>query len=683
MKTNSSRFIALAAFAACLAIPLSAETKGSADLPIRRVVLFSSGVGYFEHAGSVEGNAVATLPFKLEEINDALKSLIVIDPKSSSPSVTYPSEDTLLRTLQSLRVDLSGAGDIASILGSLRGAEVTVFAPEAVNGRILGVEARSVGPEGETALFLSLMTKEGIRSLAMSEISTYAFADARIAEDLNRALDLLLASSSRDGQRRDLQVNLPGSGSRPVSIGYVIASPVWKVSYRLDLSGKTPYLQGWAIVDNASDIDWNGVRLSLVTGRPVSFVQNLYNPLYLNRPVLPLSIAGIAEARTYASGFGESKAARGAMPAAPAKAKRMEAREEAYEAEAAYDYAASEPAPVALGYTDMQLNATTVVTTDASAAGDQFEFTVKTPVTLERRRSAMLPLVEAGIKAERVSVYSGARRDAHPMLCASIVNDSGMKLPAGPITVFDGGVYAGDALIEFFPQGEKRIVAFGEDISVNGMSEAKGSSEIAGATVAAGVLKISRRNTAERVYTFKNASDRARKIVIEHPITRGSELAEPATFDEKTESLYRFSLDVPAGAERTLTVRERTIVGESIVLTDQNPDVIAFYAGSAQVPEKVRAALAKGIEFKKVADEAARVLAEFQAKRAERGSEQDRVRRNLDSVGRDTQQGKEYLRRMIAIDAEMDELAGKIDEAKKRVVDTKKAYVEYLSKMTI
>jgi hypothetical protein len=127
-------------------------------------------------------------------------------------------------------------------------------------------------------------------------------------------------------------------------------------------------------------------------------------------------------------------------------------------------------------------------------------------------------------------------------------------------------------------------------------------------------------------------------------------------------------------------VRERTILGESIVLTDQNPDVIAFYAGSAQVPEKVRAALAKGIEFKKVADEAARVLAEFQAKRAERGSEQDRVRRNLDSVGRDTQQGKEYLRRMIAIDAEMDELAGKIDEAKKRVVDTKKAYVEYLSR---
>jgi hypothetical protein len=198
MKTNSSRFIALAAFAACLAIPLSAETKGSADLPIRRVVLFSSGVGYFEHAGSVEGNAVATLPFKLEEINDALKSLIVIDPKSSSPSVTYPSEDTLLRTLQSLRVDLSGAGDIASILGSLRGAEVTVFAPEAVNGRILGVEARSVGPEGETALFLSLMTKEGIRSLAMSEISTYAFADARIARP-DRALDLLLARHRATG----------------------------------------------------------------------------------------------------------------------------------------------------------------------------------------------------------------------------------------------------------------------------------------------------------------------------------------------------------------------------------------------------------------------------------------------------------------------------------------------------
>jgi len=664
-----------------------AESVQAADIPVVKVALYSSGVGYFEHTGSVSGNVTAALPFNLSAVNDVLKSLVITDPGSNSPSVMYPSSDTLAKTLKSLKIDLSNKPGMAEILDGLRGAELQVNVPALVSGRIIGVETRVVSgsnPDGTGSLpvmeaYLSLLTKDGIRVFALKEISSFGFTDKKISEDLSRALDLLL--SSRDAETRVLEVNLPGKGPRTVSLGYVIPAPVWKASYRLDLASEKPFLQGWAIVDNAGDMDWKNVELSLVTGRPISFIQNLYPPLNLARPVVPLSIAGIAEAQTYESGYGLAA---------------MNDSEESPSEAAAAEYSMDEYAPApSRSKSSMPLQkvkketlvAGNVETTTARSAGEQFEFTVRKPVTLPRQQSAMIPLVEASVKVVKASVFSGDKAQGggsiHPMLCAELTNTTGMKLPAGPITVFDDGAYAGDSLVEFFPENDKRFIAYGEDLSVTGTLSASNAQETTSVSVSRGVMTINRKYTETREYSLRNASAKERRIIIEHPFVYGASLVHPAKYDERTDRLYRFSHNLAAGGETKFVVREQSPAQETVLLSDLQLDTILYYRSSGEIPAKVRSALDKAVEFKKNADDAQRALANLETQKKDKIAEQDRVRKNLEAAGTESLQGKEYLKRLAAADTEIDALAAKIDAARKDVQDKKDAYSNYLSTLTI
>ncbi len=661
----------------------SAGTASAADeLPVRRIALFSSGVGYFEHSGTIAGDYRALLPFSAAAVNDVLKSLIINDPGTANPSVTYASDDTLAKTLKSLAVDLSGNPGLPDILLGLRGSEVRVSVPDEVVGRIVGVETRfgAERPDGTMtqSAYLTLFNASGLRSVNVAEIASLTFTDPAISRDFTRALDVLLAE--RGQETRTLSVNLPGTGSRKATLGYVIPAPVWKVSYRLDLSAKTPLLQGWAIVDNAGDMDWENVELTLVTGRPVSFIQNLYPPLHLSRPVLPLSIAGIAGAETYDSGFGGAD------------------EEEAYAAEEslAYEFKAREaPAPAArMALRDempakdkASLAQGDVETAAVRSAGDQFLFTVKKPVSLSRQNGAMIPLVESSVAAERVSVFSGKKAFSggmvHPMLCAVLENTTGMKLPAGPITVFEDASYAGDALIEFFPERDKRIIAYGEDLSVTGSVTATSAQDTVGVSVARGVLTIRRTLTNRRDYTLKNASARERKLLVEHPITQGATLAAPSKFEEKTDAVYRFAAKLPGAGEITLSVREQTPVSETILLAQQGLDALVYYSTSGEIPGKVRSAIEKAVGFRRAVDARQIELARLDERRKDRMAEQDRIRKNLEAAGNETQQGKEYLRKMGALDAEIENLVGQIDGARKALADAKDELSRYLSGLTV
>jgi hypothetical protein len=655
-----------------------------ADLPLKRLALLSSGVGYFEHSGTLTGKAEIPLPFDTAAVNDALKSLVVNDPSSVSPSVRYASENTLYRTLKSLKIDLSGAPGIAGILNGLKGAELEISAPLAISGRIIGVEYRdqNISPNGEIAqeAWLSLFTSGGIRAVAVKDIASFRFTDEQINDDLNRALDLIMAS--RDEEARNLLVTLDGAGSRNVSLSYVIPAPVWKVSYRLDLGGNSPFLQGWAIVDNDSDTDWKEVELSLVIGRPVSFIQNLYPPLRLARPVLPLSIAGIAESRTYESGYGTVDAydERSSL-----KMSSIQSYEEVAEMDSARAMA-SVPAPQAPRQS-AALAGGVVQTASAGAAGDQFEFTLKNPVTLERRQSAMLPLVEGAVKAEKTLVFSGAKAlggaTVHPAISAELTNSSGMKLPAGPITVYDGGTYAGDALIEFFPENEKRLISYGDDLSVTGNLTASGTRYITGVNVAGGIMTIQRKQTYEKEYTIRNASEETKKLIIEHPITQGSELSEPKTADDRTANLYRFARNLGAKQVLSFKVREDSPVSERLSLTQLRPEAFLSYASNQEIPANVRAALNRAIELKKKADDMAAAQTELENQRERLVSEQERVRLNLEAAGNQTPQGQEYLKRLAALDVNIDNLTDRIEAAAEETRQAKRDYEEYLLGLTI
>ena len=675
--------------------PAENRAASTAELPLRRIALFSSGIAFFEHSGNVappaNGQTQIILPFDFNAVNDVLKSLVINDPASTSPSVRYDSENTLWRTLRSLRIDLSGMPGIVEILNGLRGAELEVSAPGPIRGRIIGVEHRHppaaairqmqgfphMSSAGEA--WLSLFTPQGIRLIAVRDIASFRFMDERINADLTRALDLIL--SSRDDGTRNLTVTLDGRESRDVTLSYVIPAPVWKVSYRLDLSGETPFLQGWAIVDNDSDTDWQDVELSLVIGRPVSFIQNLFQPYHVFRPMLPLSIAGVAESRSHdvAWNFAAERQGRMMMRAAPQV--EMMAMDQAE----AVDFAMARAAPVPAAAPAVAGGV--VQTAEAAAAGDQFLFTLQNPVTLERRQSAMLPLVEGSVQAERTLVFSGARAASgatiHPEIGAELTNTSGMRLPAGPITVYDGGIFAGNALIEFFPENERRLITFGEDLSVTGNVTVSATRHVTAVSIVGGVMTISRRQSHERLYTIRNASDEARRIIIEHPITPGAELAEPASADDRTAALYRFNRNLGARETLTFTVREETPVSESITLMHLHPEAFLSFATSHEIPANVREALNRAIELRRIAGEAAAAREQLTAQRTWLISEQDRMRRNLEAVGIQSPQGQEFLSRLVALDNDIDNLSARIEAAAQEAQRTRREYETFLATINI
>src|SRR5579883_2061100 len=271
------------------------DLKPAVSLPITRVVLFNSGVGYFSRSGEVEGDARVDLTFPENDINDLLKSMVLEDfDKGRISAVSYDSREPIARTLSSFAINLNGNPTFAGIISQLRGERIEVaVSPTAANqpgkltGTIVGIETQKV-PAGSTTIdaeVLNMWCAEGMRSIKFSDIQSLRFSNPVIESEFRRALEVL--ALSHDNQKKSVQLHFAGEGKRKVQVGYVVEAPIWKTSYRLVLGEKEkPYLQGWAMVENPTDGDWSNVKMALVSGRPISFKMDLYNPFYVNRSVV-------------------------------------------------------------------------------------------------------------------------------------------------------------------------------------------------------------------------------------------------------------------------------------------------------------------------------------------------------------------------------------------------------------
>ena len=290
------------------------DLKPATTLPITRVVLFNSGVGYFSRSGEVDGDARVDLTFPESDVNDLLKSMVLEDFNGGRVSaVSYDSREPIARTLSSFAVNLNGSPTYAGIVSQLRGerVEVSVSAtaanqPGKLSGTIVGVERQKV-PGGGQALdaeVLNLWCAEGLRAVRLGDVQSVRFANPVVESEFRRALEVL--ALSHDSQKKAVQLHFAGDGRRKVQVGYVVEAPIWKTSYRLLLGDKErPYLQGWAMVENPSDEDWAGVKMALVSGRPISFKMDLYNPLYIGRPTVEPELFASLRPVTYRGGFGK------------------------------------------------------------------------------------------------------------------------------------------------------------------------------------------------------------------------------------------------------------------------------------------------------------------------------------------------------------------------------------------
>src|SRR5215211_2730446 len=272
------------------------DLKPAVSLPITQVILFNSGVGHFTRSGEVDGEARVDLTFPEPDVNDLIKSMTLRDlsPNGRVAAVTYDSHDPIDRTLASFAINLNNSPPLAAILTQARGEQVEVTLVSTANqpgnlvGKIMGVEQQQVpSKDGSpvTVSVLNLWCADGVRAVKLGEVQRLRFANPVIENEVRRALETL--ALSHDAQKKAVSLHFAGEGKRKVEVGYVVENPIWKTSYRLvlDKEGK-PYLQGWAVVENPTDEDWQKVTMALVSGRPISFKMDLYNPLYVARPTV-------------------------------------------------------------------------------------------------------------------------------------------------------------------------------------------------------------------------------------------------------------------------------------------------------------------------------------------------------------------------------------------------------------
>ena len=287
----------------------AAESAAAPALPVRRVILYKTGVGYFEHLGNVRNRQNITIRFTSAQLNDVLNSLTVLDlGKGQITGISYNSVAPLEQRLGALRLPLDESTTQVQMLGSLRGARVEVTAGTgAVEGRLLSVEQRTRrrGDETTTVDTISVVTDGGeLRTFELSPTVRVRIVERDLRQEIGRYLDLV--GSTREQDVRSMVISTAGTGERPLFVSYVSEVPIWKSTYRLVLSAKgKPLLQGWAVVDNTIGEDWRDVELSLVAGAPQSFIQNISQPYYGRRAVVPMPSAVLLAPQTHQASLGD------------------------------------------------------------------------------------------------------------------------------------------------------------------------------------------------------------------------------------------------------------------------------------------------------------------------------------------------------------------------------------------
>ncbi len=635
-----------------LTAPLLAQTPPPAapsPLPIKQVTVFTSGVSYIERDGTVTGDAAVPLTFRTAQINDLLKSLTLIDTQGQVQPVIYGARDPIGRTLQSFAIDVTTPQSRTELLNQLRGAsvQITTASRATETGQIVSVESKPItGPNNTTSTVdtLNLLGASGLISVRLDDVTEIKLLDPRLDQEFRAALTTLASGS--DNQRRTVTLHFAGSGRRPVSVGYITESPLWKISYRLLLgdAGKATF-QGWALVENTSDEDWTAIHLSLVSGRPVSFIEDLYQPLYLPRPIVQPDIVASPTPQTHDSDMRDEPAPAGvAAPPAPTDTQTDqvvtatdEKREKSqpnnlYQSTGLLNYYK----PGAAGGVTAQAN--------GADAGEQFAYDITTPVTLPRQQAAMIPVIAQDITAEKVSLYNADTDPTYPLNAIRLHNSTKLHLKGGPVTLFDGGTYAGDAVMEDVTPGETRLISYAVDLSILGEKQnTPTSSQRTTLSIHSGVLTIITRLRSETKYVFKSRALADKTVLVEHPFDANAKLIAPANSEERTPTVYRFAVPVPAGKSAALNVITETPQSSVVALLDSDLNAFAYYIDDQEIPAATRAALADIAKQRRHLQTLTEQAAEADAQVTQLAAEQDRIRKNMAALDRTSPLYKRYV----------------------------------------
>ena len=291
------RFVVVGSIACLAVLAVAVGPAGATDaaLPVRKVVLYKHGMGYVERRGKVAGDATVSFSFRADQMKDLLTSFYAVDLGGGTiTSVRYDTAEPLARRLQEILIKVPESAALSQFLPQLKGARIAAkVSGEELAGRVLGLEPTTETADGKVVrqgYRLVILTDGGaVRSADLASLAELSILDEGLRADVVRLLDLALEGRRADAKR--LSVTAAGTGERELRVGYLVEMPVWKCSYRLILDPadrEKALLQGWAQAENTSGEDWENISVSFVAGNPLSFSMDLYTPLYVPRPQVPV-----------------------------------------------------------------------------------------------------------------------------------------------------------------------------------------------------------------------------------------------------------------------------------------------------------------------------------------------------------------------------------------------------------
>ncbi len=655
----------------------SSAAQNTNGIPIQKVVLYSSGVGYFEHNGEINGSATTELRFRAAQMNDVLKSLLLQDLDGGKiGTVAYPSQDPINKILGSFDIDLSNNPSLGGVLTQMRGSSVTISTgTDQHEGTVLGVEQvqRIVDGVSVATDAVNIIHRGNIRSIPLSQVDGIALNDPALQEEFSKALKAL--AQARDQDKKPLLISHEGNGRRQIRIGYVVEVPVWKTSYRLVLpkEGETKgYLQGWSIVENQTENDWENIELSLVSGRPISFIQDLYNPLYVQRPVVQFELQENLQPQLYNRGMDlpVEADAMASLEAAP-RSRGAGSMDEVVQT------SQRSPRSLVVGNQSVQTAAT------AREVGELFEYVIGN-VSLPRQRSAMIPIVTEEIEMERVSIYNSAVQNRHPLHGVRMKNSTNVHLMQGPATVLDENSYAGDARLNELPSGSHQLISYALDfelqIDMNAMNR---GTEIQTATISNGVLRTESKRTSSYVYNMKNESSKKRSVIIEHLRRSQWELVDTEKPLETTAESHRFSLEIDGDSRKTFIVKEEQVRNQSIQLINLDTNGLRVQMNAGKIPDKIKRALEKAIAIQQKIQQASTGIAQYENQINGITAEQERIRENMSSVEKNSSYYKRLLSKLESQEDEIESLQKTVRDLQKTKQQNEQELREYLTGLDV
>ena len=726
------------------------------SLPVKRVVLYKSGVGYFEHLGRVRESQDVTIPFTSGQLNDVLKSLTVLDLNGGRiTGVEYGSAAPMDRQLGDLRLPVGEKASLTDFLGTLRGARLEVRSgTSVVTGRLLSVE-RKTRIAGGTTLevdYLSLITDNGeLRTTELTPAFSVKLLDRGLPGKMDRFLDVV--SAGREADVRRMVISTAGTGDRALFVSYISEVPVWKTTYRIVLGAKAkPLLQGWAIVDNTVGEDWEKVELSLVAGAPHSFIQNLSQPYYTRRPVVPVPEEILASPQTYQATLIPNNGTLSGTVTDPAGAWVPYVGVSAYaengtlighaetNARGEYQFESLPEGNIRLefatpGFRTTTLNginlvasrpvrqdatlqvgsSTETVTVNAEAStvqtesstlsgrglgsgaalggnrslarkafvppqpppsasvaaaraqaesaaqaqalGDLFEYKLKEPITIRKNRSALVPIVQSAISAEKVSVWNERSGLPRPQRALWLTNSSGLTLDGGSFSVMEDETFAGEGIFDPIRPDEKRLVSYATDLALNVSS--RNTTErlrVARVRIDHGIMIQESEVREKKTYTFRNEDTAPRAVIVEHPVRVGYELCSDIQPAETTAAWKRFRVPVESKQTASLVVEEARRELTSFAVTNISSDQVAVFVRDKSIDKTVQEALEKVVAQKTVVAELGNKKSDLDDEQMQIFDDQQRLRENMKSLKGSAEEKKLLERYTQQLDAQENRL---------------------------